>query len=190
MKIFNVILISAASVFFTSVSSAQINNSDSASTGTAYSRIANDTVATNFITQATLGNLKEINAGKLAVRKGQNASVKSFAARMIKDHTKATADMQKILLSKKFIVAPPSSANVAPDAMLSNANGAKFDTNYISMMMQDHVKTIQLFENAADKVQDQDLKAFAVKTLPILKEHLKMDKAIAKQLNITTADSM
>lgn len=189
MKILIVTLVLTTSIFITKSSSAQSGTSGSASTGTAYSRIANDTVATNFITQATLGNIKEIKAGKLALKNGGKASVKAFAARMIKDHTKATADMKKVLLPKKFIVASPSLAAIAPDAMLTKTTGAKFDINYISMMMQDHVKTIQLFQNAADKVQDPDLKAFAVKTLSVLKEHLKMDKAISKELNIKAANS-
>lgn len=189
MKILIVTLVLTASVCITKSSSAQTNTAGSVSTGTAYSKIANDTVATNFITQAALGNLKEIQAAKLALKKGSKARVKAFANKMIKDHTKATVDMKKVLLPKKFIVASPSLAAAAPGGMLTRTTGAKFDTNYISMMMQDHVKTIRLFQNAADKVQDPDLKAFAVKTLPVLKEHLKMDEAIAKELNIKVADS-
>ncbi|MGI4727266.1 MAG: DUF4142 domain-containing protein [Janthinobacterium lividum] len=177
----------AAGIFAAKPSSAQTDNT--ASAGTAYSTIANDTVATNFIAQATLGSMKEIEAGKLAEKKGAKSSIKTYGARMIKDHTKAIADMKKILMAKKFTVAPPAAADAAPDAMLTDASGTKFDTNYVTMMVQDHVKTVKLFQNAADNVKDPDLKAFAVKTLPVLQEHLAMIKSIAKELNISTSES-
>lgn len=176
-------LVLAAGVCIANHSSAQTATSN-VSTGTALSGIANDTVATNFIAQASLGNLKEIEAGKLALQKSKQANVRAFAAMMIKDHTKAGADMNKVLLSKRFVAPKPPAASAAPDAMLTNASGNKFDINYITMMYKDHVKTIQLFEHAAAKVKDPSLKAFAVKTLPILKEHLSMDKQIEAKLNI------
>lgn len=180
------ILLLSAGIFTAKYSSAQTTATSSTSTSTGTSAIANDTAAVNFIAQATLGNMKEIETGKLAVKKAKKASVKTFGARMIADHTKATADMQKVLSSKQFTAPTPSPADAAPDAMLTSATGTEFDKNYITMMMMDHVKTVQVFQNAIANVQDPDLKAFAVKTLPVIQEHLRMDKAIAKELNIKT----
>lgn len=178
------ILLLSAGIFTAKYSSAQTTatSSTSASTGT----LANDTAAVNFITQASLGNMKEIATGKLAVKKGKKVSVKGYGARMIKDHTKAAADMKKILASKQFTAPTPSPADAAPDAMLTSATGTEFDKSYITMMLTDHVKTVKVFQNAIANVQDPDLKAFAVKTLPVIQEHLRMDRAIAKELNIKT----
>lgn len=179
------ILLLSAGLFAAKVSLAQ-TTSTSASTSSSSSTgsVANDTAAVNFITQATLGNMQEIEAGKLALKSAKKASVKVYAAKMIKDHTKAAADMKKVLASKQFTPPMPSPADAAPDMMLTGVKGAQFDTAYMTMMLQDHVKTIQLFQNAAAHVQDPDLKAFAVKTLPVLQQHLTMAKSIASELNI------
>lgn len=180
------ILLLSAGIFTAKYSSAQTTatSSTSASTGTS---IANDTAAVNFITQASLGNLKEIETGKIAIKKAKKASVKAYGATMIKDHTKATVEMKQILASKQFTVPALSATDTAADAMLTNATGTEFDKNYITMMLMDHVKTVQVFKNAIANVQDPDLKAFAVKTLPVIQEHLKMDIALAKEMNIKTA---
>lgn len=41
-------------------------------------------------------NMAEIEAGKLAVSKTQNAEVKTFAQQMIDDHTKALNDVKQL----------------------------------------------------------------------------------------------
>jgi putative membrane protein len=179
------ILLLSASIFSVKSVCAQTTStsattSSSASTGS----IANDTAAVNFITQATLSNLTEIQTGNMALKKAKKASVKAFGARMIKDHTKATLEMKRILNSKQFT--PPMPTPPTADPMLANASGTAFDTAYITMMVQSHVQTEQIFKNAIANVQDPALKAFAVKMLPIIQEHTATARSIASTLNIST----
>jgi putative membrane protein len=140
-----------------------------------------DTVTTNFVKNASMGGLMEVKAGQLAVKKGKSISVKSFGAKMISDHTVANAQLKKIALKKGYStgMAMPASP------LLANTKGAEFDKNYITMMVADHKKTIAIFENAAAKAQDADVKAFAVKTLPKLKQHLTSVESIATKMNLT-----
>ncbi|MEX8548442.1 MAG: DUF4142 domain-containing protein [Mucilaginibacter sp.] len=181
------ILLLSAGLFTAKISVAQTTStSGSTSSSSSTGSVANDTAAVNFTTQAALSDMQEIAAGKLALKSAKKASVKTYAAQMIKDHTKSSAEMKKILATKQFTPPTPSPADAAPDAMLTGVKGAQFDTAYMTMMLQDHVKAVQLFQNAAANVQDPDLKAFAVKTLPILQQHLTMAKSIASELNIKT----
>jgi len=57
-------------------------------------------------------------------------------------------------------------------------SGAEFDRAYMNMMVSDHNKDVAEFEKESTKGGDPDLKAFAAKTLPTLKEHQQMAKAL------------
>src|SRR6185503_13939707 len=54
---------------------------------------------------------------------------------------------------------------------LAKLSGADFDREYMDMMVKDHVKDVKEFEEASAKAKDADLKAWAAKTLPTLREH-------------------
>ncbi|PYO48534.1 MAG: hypothetical protein DMD84_20850, partial [Candidatus Rokuibacteriota bacterium] len=54
-----------------------------------------------------------------------------------------------------------------------------FDRDYMSEMVRDHTEDIALFERAAETSTDPDLKAWATRSLPMLREHL----ALARQVN-------
>lgn len=147
-----------------------------------------DSVTINFITNATVANMKEIATGKLAEKKAKDALVKAFGAKMIDHHTMATKQMAELVKTKKIEVTKPPVAMTTPDSMLANSSGAEFDRMYTTMMIADHKKTIALFETASAKLTDADLKAFAIKTLPMLKQHLAEVQGIATKLNITATE--
>ncbi len=61
--------------------------------------------------------------------------------------------------------------------------GKDFDKNYMNKMVKDHKDDIDMFQKAADDSKDNDMKAFASKTLPTLKKHLSNAEAIVKSHN-------
>jgi putative membrane protein len=140
-----------------------------------------DTVTTNFVKNVAMGNKMEVDAGKLALKKGKSASVKAYGAKMISDHTLANAQLKTIALKKGY-----STTTMAMPAspLLTGTTGATFDKNYVTMMVADHKKTIAIFENAAANAQDADIKAFATKTLPKLRQHLASIQSIATNMNL------
>ena len=50
------------------------------------------------------------------------------------------------------------------------------------LMNVDHKKAVKAFEKAANEAKDADVKAFAAKTLPTLKEHLSMAEDLQKKV--------
>jgi putative membrane protein len=68
---------------------------------------------------------------------------------------------------------------------LSKLSGADFDREYMSMMVKDHVKDVKEFEEASSKAKDADLKAWAAKTLPTLREHLQMARDVNSKVAMT-----
>jgi putative membrane protein len=143
-----------------------------------------DTAIVNFVTNAAKGGLTEVNTGKLATQKGKNAEVKKFGAQMVADHSKANAELMAIVKTKNWNIPQPSPTVVAPDAMLTKSTGIEFDKSYVNMMVKDHKKTVALFERAASSSPDPQLKAFAAKTLPVLKHHYMEIQQIGDKLGI------
>jgi putative membrane protein len=65
---------------------------------------------------------------------------------------------------------------------LSGLTGDAFDREYINMMVKDHEKDVKEFEKASTKAKDADVRAFAAKTLPTLREHLQQVRDIQSRM--------
>jgi len=136
-----------------------------------------------FMNDAAPGSMAEVELGRMAAKQAANAEVKRFAARMIADHTKAGDELKKLAQQKKVVL--PAEVNPAHKeimAKLSKLNGAEFDRAYVMAMVADHEKDVAAFESVAKGAVDADVKAFAAKTLPTLKEHLQMIRDIAGKM--------
>lgn len=65
-------------------------------------------------------------------------------------------------------------------------SGKEFDKGFIDSAVKDHQKAIELFEKEANSGGDAQLKAFAGKTLPKLRDHLKQAQDLQQKLSTTT----
>jgi putative membrane protein len=133
-----------------------------------------------FMKQAAQSGAAEIEASKMAAAKAQNADVKAFAQKMVADHTKVDGELKQLAASKKVeLPAEPSAKQKADLKLVSSASGSDFDARYAqSFGVKAHEETIKLFEEAARDSKDSEVKAWAQKTLPNLKHHLEMAKAL------------
>lgn len=133
----------------------------------------------DFMVKAADGGMTEVEMGKLAQQNAKSPRVKSFGAMMVKDHTKANDEL-KPLATKKSVTIPAVMSNEHQMHYdeLKKLSGAEFDKKYMDMMVKDHNEDISLFQDAADKSPDAEVKAFASKTLPVLKMHLDSAKAV------------
>jgi putative membrane protein len=129
---------------------------------------------TTFVKKAAVAGLTEVEAAKIALSKSQDPTIRSFAQRMVTDHTKANTELAGIA-SAKGIDAPkkPDAEHQAMLDKLASKSGAEFDREYSQHMNMDHSKAIALFEGAS-KSSDTELAGFAKKTLPTIKEHKKL----------------
>lgn len=133
-----------------------------------------------FVIKAASSGMHEVEISNLAKTQATSPDVKRFAERMVTDHTKA---------NKELIEAAKNTGTVAPVKMLEEhqkmvekfraLKGAEFDKMYAQHAVESHQKSVDLFTNASKNVKDANLRAFAEKTLPVIKEHLEM----AKKLN-------
>ena len=162
------------------ISSGDDEDSITASTDTSSTlNLAVDKSDSDFAVEAANGNCTEVELGKLAVKNGKDKKVKNFGMMMVKDHGKANTKL--MMLSKAKNLNLSSKPNADGQKMiddLSKKTGDEFDKAYISSMIADHKEDVQKFGDATNRLQDPDLKNYAIKTLPVLQKHLDAINAI------------
>ena len=125
-------------------------------------------------------NMSEIEAGKMAVSKTQNAEVKAFAQRMVDDHTRALADVTT-LAQNKGVTLPtePDAKHKAMAAKLGKLEGEAFDREYMKQAgVADHAKVHAMLKKDSARAKDPDVKALAAKMMPTVEEHLHTAKGM------------
>ena len=133
----------------------------------------------NFLMDAAMGGMEEVELGRLATQQGASEAVKQFGQRMVDDHSKANQELMSIAQSKGITLPTEMDEKHKKDVTkLSSLTGADFDREYGKMMLSDHRKDVSEFEKQSTRGTDADLKAFASKTLPTLKEHLQMAESL------------
>jgi len=141
------------------------------------------TAEKNFWSEAADGGLSEVEMGKMAVKKAQNPEVKKFAQMMITDHSKANNELKTIAAKQKITlpteIGPRNRSTIDE---LNKLEGGDFDREYVQAMVDDHEADVQMFEDQAEDDSDLQAKAFAAKTLPVLKKHLETIKAIQSRM--------
>ena len=125
-----------------------------------------------FVTKVAVSDMFEIQSSKVASQKG-NANVKAFAERMIKDHTKTSEELKGMAGKAKAKLPTALDAEHQKKLdQLQKLTGEQFNTAYASLQVQAHEEAVKLFEAYSSGGDDAELKAWAAKTLPALKEHL------------------
>jgi putative membrane protein len=124
-----------------------------------------------FVKEAGMGGMAEVELSKLA-QKSENADVKNFADRMIRDHTKANQELTTIATGLGVDV--PKALDPEHERMrqkLQGLHGKSFDEQYMQGMVEDHNKVVKLFKDEERSGSNNALKQFAQKTLPVLQHH-------------------
>jgi len=141
-----------------------------------------------FVMEAAMGSMAEVELGKLAGEKAMSDKVKAFGQRMVTDHSKAGDELKTLASSKQITV--PASLDAKHQAMhdrMAKLSGAAFDRAYVRDMVADHKKDVAAFTRESMSGKDSDVKAWAAKTLPTLREHLQMIEDIQKDMGNTRA---
>lgn len=137
----------------------------------------------DFMKEAAIGGMSEVELGRLASTKAANPEVKKFGQMMVADHSKANDEL-KALAAKKGVSLPtePDSSHKSTFEDLSKRPGADFDKKYVEEMVDDHEEDVKAFEDKAKNASDPDVRAFAEKTLQVVRKHLDAIKAIQAKM--------
>lgn len=136
--------------------------------------------AQSFVNQASASDMFEIESSKLAANMAKDPAVKSFASRMITDHTKSTADLKAAAAkaTPAVKVAPALSPDQQADLDALKNAGADFDKLYAQKQVAGHQKALMLLHSYALNGDSPPLKDFARNTAPVVNEHLDMARKL------------
>jgi putative membrane protein len=129
---------------------------------------------TDFLAQAATSGNAEVKLSELATKQAGDDKVKTFAQKLVKEHTALNDKLADAGRGLKFgVVLALEKETKATYDRLSKLQGAEFDREYLKQMIDDHEKAVTLFEREAKTGTNADVKKFAGDNLAKIKEHLK-----------------
>jgi putative membrane protein len=117
--------------------------------------------AQEFVNKVAISDMFEIQSSRLALTKQPDKDTKPFAEKMVRDHQKTSNELKSLVDSGKV-------------DELKAKGGKDFDSSYDEIQVKAHEDAVALFDAYAKGGDDPELKKWAGKTLPHLKEHLSM----------------
>jgi len=134
-----------------------------------------------FLRYAATDGLFHVEAGKLAVQRASSEDVKKFGQHAVEHHSQINDELMK-LASTKGVTLPKKMTKKEHEALdkLAKLSGPDFDKAYIEMETKHHSKDLSDYQKEAKDGKDPDVKAWAVKTIPTIEEHLKMLGGLSK----------
>jgi putative membrane protein len=137
-----------------------------------------------FMMTLATGGMNEITLSQTAVSKSTNEEVKSYAQKMIDDHTMAGDELKALAMTKNVTLPmQPDAKHVAMNTKLEGMTGSKFDMEYVKAMVKDHEATVALLQKESTNGKDPEAKAFAAKLLPTVQGHLEMAKTMMASMS-------
>ena len=131
----------------------------------------------SFIQSAAGNGQQEVENAKMAERQAKGGEVKNIAARMVADHTRINKELTA-LANRKGVTF--STGGVKAQSLGSG----NFDALYLKWLDERHKMDIAAFERQAKSGDDSELKSWASKTVPTLKQHLSMVQQAEKQAGV------
>ncbi|WP_420469858.1 DUF4142 domain-containing protein [Brevundimonas sp. FT23042] len=135
--------------------------------------------AASFISNAAVGGLYEVEAGRIAAQRGMDPRVKALGQTMVTDHTRAGDSLKPIAASANLAI--PSSLDERRQGLIDNLRGASdadFDRVYLQQQEAAHNETVALLETYGQTGDNDALKAWAAQTLTVVRGHQRMVDAL------------
>ncbi|MFT3959945.1 DUF4142 domain-containing protein [Propionivibrio sp.] len=132
----------------------------------------------DFLKDAAVSGTYEVEAARLAVEHASSAEVKSFAQTLAGDHAAANEEL-KGLAGMRNVELPGELPAMKRLAMDNLRKSDHFDRDFVKKVgVDDHQDAIKRFQKAARDAKDPEIKAWAEKQLPHLRNHLAQAQAL------------
>src|SRR4051794_7953316 len=143
----------------------------------AFAQPATAPQARDFVNKVAISDMFEIESSKLALSKQPDADTKPFAEKMVRDHQKTSSELKALIDGGKVKASLPTALDTQHQKMLDELkakNGKDFDASYDQTQVKAHQDAVALFDAYAKGGDNSELKGWASRTLPHLREHLSM----------------
>ena len=132
-----------------------------------------------YVMNAAVGDMYEIEAGRMAQEKGQSAETKALGEMLVNDHTASSTRLAE--LARAAGETPPTEMDERRKGLIDNlraANGADFDKVFAEQQVAAHREALTLHEGYAENGDNAQLTAFAAEAVPKLRAHLERAEAL------------
>jgi putative membrane protein len=139
----------------------------------------------DFVMDQAEDNRAEIELSKMAEERATNPQVKDFARMMVRDHTKALADLREAAAAANVQLSTANEEdrdhkNMQED--LAKLTGHDFDRKYMDAMVDEHQEAVNEIEKKVDSDSSQ-IRQWATQTLPGVRKHLERAKELKETLD-------
>ena len=140
----------------------------------------------NFTVQASFSNRAEIEMGNIALQRASDASVRTYAQLMIREHTSAQNELLDIRDDLDMDVRLNDSLPASLIAMrntMAALSGRRFDSAYMVSQVMAHQMSRLIFETETTTGSNGRVVAYANKYLPNIRMHFMMADTIAARVS-------
>jgi putative membrane protein len=135
-----------------------------------------------FAVVAAQSGTAEVQLSELGLQKATDPELKKFSQQMIDEHSKMNQELMALAQRKNIALQRtiPASCQFTLQS-LAGLSGEEFDKCYAKAQTLAHMEAVAVFTAESERGQDADLKAFAAKGMPHIKEHLATIKPICER---------
>ena len=143
-----------------------------------------------FVKEQLAMGMGEVALGKLAQQRGSHPDVKKYGEMMETDHRMAGEELKEIANrtnANRGEGRDDATKNAHGDHKevseeLSKLSGRDFDRRYIEQMIEDHEEGVKDVEARAERAENPQIREWATKTLPKMRNHLAKAKLVQETL--------
>ena len=136
-----------------------------------------------FMAEAASANMLQVQLGELALEKAVSPEVKELAEQFTEGQRQVVEDLQNIAAQRNFVL--PTTLGTAHQEVydqVSAESGIGFDLAYLKRMREEQSKLLDRYEDMAEEGQTMEVKQFASKQLPLLRQHLQKAEELEDRL--------
>lgn len=125
-----------------------------------------------FVSNAAIGGMYEVEAGRIAAQRSKTPAVKALGERMVAEHTSAGEALKPVAAAANLAI--PTALDQRHQGLIDNLRGATdqdFDRVYLQQQEAAHNETAMLLETYGRMGDNDGLKRWAAATLVVVKDH-------------------
>jgi putative membrane protein len=134
---------------------------------------ANNSREVKFLVEVTKISLREIELAKIVQESSASANIKEMGKTMERDHNEFLQEIKKLAKNKSISIPDGMTKNsIETTKKLEGKSGEDFDKQYCEIMVDGLKEEVKKFKSASEDIDDIDIKNWANKNLPALRNHL------------------
>jgi putative membrane protein len=136
-----------------------------------------------FVEQAQEIHVAEIKIGRLAQDRSENDEVRAAGDMIVDDHEDGLERLLDIMEDNHI----PQARNLVPEMQqdidrMAALSGVEFDREFVNMMVAEHKKAYEMFQQKSAQFAHGDLKEYATDLQATLQKHLKTAQELQSKL--------